>query len=177
MDGEAVQMNGVESKKRGSNHDYSVDIGGEDGQSETKTAQGWRAYLKAENILLCLLITSVVLGFAVGYVLSVSVELTDEQIDYVSFPGKLFMNMLKMMIIPLIVSSLIASLASLDSAMSGKLGYRAVIYYMATTLLAVALGILLVLVINPGGRSNNEVDPNKNKEEVNIVYAILDLIL
>ncbi|XP_022103382.1 excitatory amino acid transporter 3-like [Acanthaster planci] len=177
MDGDGVQMNGLQPKKRSINQEYSLGMDAEDRQSETKASRGWRVHLNAENVLLCLLILSVVLGFVVGYVLSVNVELMDEHIDYLSFPGKLFMNMLKMMIIPLIVSSLIASLAALDSTMSGKLGYRAVIYYMATTLLAVALGIFLVLVINPGGRSNNEVDPNKKKEEVNIVYAILDLIL
>ena len=75
------------------------------------------------------------------------------------------MSMLKMMIIPLIVSNLVASLASLDSAMSGKLGYRAVVYYLATTILAVALGIVLVLIINPVGRVINRVGPAKETEE------------
>ena len=38
------------------------------------------------------------------------------------YPGKLFLNMLKCLIIPLVVPSLIASIGSLDFRMSGKVG-------------------------------------------------------
>ena len=53
------------------------------------------------------------------------------------------MRMLKMMIIPLIVSTLVAGLAGLDSTASGKMGLRAIVYYMSTTFIAVVLGIVL----------------------------------
>ena len=59
---------------------------------------------------------------------------------YLAFPGDLLMRMLKMMILPLIISSLIAGLANLDMGSSGRMGGRAVLYYMSTTLLAVILG-------------------------------------
>ena len=50
------------------------------------------------------------------------------------------MRMLKMMILPLIISSLIAGLANLDMGSSGRMGGRAVLYYLSSTLLAVILG-------------------------------------
>ena len=59
---------------------------------------------------------------------------------FLAFPGDLLMRMLKMMILPLIISSLIAGLANLDMGSSGRMGGRAVLYYMSTTLLAVILG-------------------------------------
>ena len=67
-----------------------------------------------------------------------------------SLPGEILMRMLKMLILPLIVSSLIVGLADLDQTASGKLGRRAVVYYMGTTLCAVIMGIILVVAINPG---------------------------
>ena len=84
------------------------------------------------------------------------------------------MNMLKMLILPLIVSSLIVGLAELDQKASGKLGRRAVLYYMSTTLIAVILGIVLVVSINPGGNAN--IVQGKSDKEVNAIDSFLDLI-
>ena len=43
-----------------------------------------------------------------------------------------------------------AGVATLDRRASGKLGARAIVYYMTTTLIAVIIGIVLVVTINPG---------------------------
>lgn len=157
---------------------HTVEYGDRDEDSISKVKKtGWRRYVNSETVLLSLLLTSVIMGFVVGYILSISYDFDPETIDYIKFPGTVFMGMLKMMIIPLIVSSLIASLASLESALSGKLGIRAVVYYMATTFIAVALGIGLVLTIRPGDRGDTEKMEGEEEEDVNIVYAIMDLIL
>ena len=58
-----------------------------------------------------------------------------------------------MLILPLIVSSIISSLAQLDAQSSGKMGVRALVYYLGTTLIAAIIGIILVLTIQPGLRS------------------------
>lgn len=47
---------------------------------------------------------------------------------------------------PLIVTSVITGLASMDPKTSGKLGARAMIYYLTTTLLAVLIGMILVSI-------------------------------
>ena len=59
---------------------------------------------------------------------------------YVTYVGKLFLRMLKALILPLIIPSLVAAVGSLDMSISGKVGSRAVGYYMATTVMAVILG-------------------------------------
>ena len=41
-------------------------------------------------------------------------------------------------------------MATLDQQASGKLGGRAIAYYLTTTLIAVIIGIILVVSINPG---------------------------
>lgn len=95
---------------------------------------------------------------------------------YFNFPGELLLNMLKMLILPLIVSSLISSLASLDTRASGKIGLRAVIYYFCTTFVAVLLGILLVMTIKPGSYGNQDINNEKSSDDVSAVEALLDLI-
>lgn len=91
-----------------------------------------------------------------------------------SFLGEILMRMLKMLILPLIVTSLIVGLAELDQRASGRLGMRAVCYYMATTLFAVILGIILVVAINPGSKAS----PSDEKEDrkVRALDSFLDLI-
>lgn len=67
------------------------------------------------------------------------------------FVGTLFLNALKMLIVPLIVSALITGMASIGSAGSlGRLGGKAVAYYLTTTLLAVLVGLAMVNLTTPG---------------------------
>uniref|UniRef100_A0A0K0CWY2 Amino acid transporter n=1 Tax=Angiostrongylus cantonensis TaxID=6313 RepID=A0A0K0CWY2_ANGCA len=81
-----------------------------------------------------------------------------EAITFIGFPGELFMNMLKAIILPLIASSLVSGLSQLDIRTSGKVGRLAISYYMITTVLAVVLGIILVTMLHPG-------DPKQYKRE------------
>jgi len=103
---------------------------------------------------------------------------TEREVMYVSYVGKLFLRMLKALILPLIVPSLVAAVGSLDMSISGKVGGRAVAYYMSTTVLAVILGIILVSTIHPGrpGEGGDE-DITKAGESRNVtaVDTLLDL--
>ncbi len=103
-------------------------------------------------------------------------RITKEDITYIDFPGKIFVNILKMLILPLIVSSIISALAQLDAHSSGKMGARALIYYLGTTLMAAILGIALVLLIKPGSRGNPvRINPNSRSAEGRTVDTVLDL--
>ena len=65
--------------------------------------------------------------------------------------GDLFLRLLKMVIIPLIFTSLVSGVASLGDARSvGRIGIRTLVYYTATTALAVSVGLTLVNLIRPG---------------------------
>ena len=67
------------------------------------------------------------------------------------FLGELFLRLLKMIIIPLIFTSLVSGIASLGSARSlGRVGIRTLIYYTLSTTLAIVIGITLVNLIKPG---------------------------
>ena len=67
------------------------------------------------------------------------------------FIGKMFLNALKMLIVPLIVSSIIVGVAGIGTAENlGRLGGRTLLFYAATTLAAILIGLLLVNLITPG---------------------------
>ncbi|XP_077982017.1 excitatory amino acid transporter 3-like [Glandiceps talaboti] len=140
--------------------------------------QRFRNWVTKDIVLVTLLLTSVILGFTLGFTIGNQVDLTDEEIAYIRFPGDIFMGMLKMMVIPLITSSLIASLASLDKRVSGKLGMYAVVYYLSTTIIAVIIGIIMVMAIQPGklGKKDELVEEESDEPTTPIQYALMDLI-
>ncbi|KAK2149575.1 hypothetical protein LSH36_446g02028 [Paralvinella palmiformis] len=111
------------------------------------------------NLLLILLLCSIAIGIGLGALLKAyGPEFSERDLVYFQFPGDLLMRMLKCLIIPLIVSSLVAGLGGLETGTSGKMGLYAVVYYFATTILAVMLGILLVMTIKPGEKLSEDVD-------------------
>ncbi|MCH1510823.1 MAG: dicarboxylate/amino acid:cation symporter [Akkermansiaceae bacterium] len=72
------------------------------------------------------------------------------------FVGKLFMNLLKMIIVPLVVSSVVAGIASLHGMKGfGRLLGKTAGFYAMTSLMAITLGLVLVNTIQPG-LSNGE---------------------
>ena len=54
------------------------------------------------------------------------------------------------MILPLVVASLVTGSASLNAKMSGMIAVRTLVYFIATSLLAAILGLILVVLIHPG---------------------------
>ncbi|MEK7484427.1 MAG: cation:dicarboxylase symporter family transporter, partial [Planctomycetota bacterium] len=65
--------------------------------------------------------------------------------------GDIFMNALKMVVVPLVIFSMIVGITSLgDVRHMGAIGKRTAVYFLSTTLIAVILGILLVNLIQPG---------------------------
>jgi Na+/H+-dicarboxylate symporter len=67
------------------------------------------------------------------------------------FIGALFMNALKMIIVPLIISSIITGVSGVGGSRGlGRLGGKTVLFYMTTSLLAILTGLLFVNLLNPG---------------------------
>lgn len=68
-------------------------------------------------------------------------------------------------------------LAGLDAKSSGRLGTRAMVYYMSTTVIAAVLGVILVLLIHPGNpKLRANLGQGKKNDEVSSIDAFFDLI-
>uniref|UniRef100_A0A3B3UMM9 Amino acid transporter n=1 Tax=Poecilia latipinna TaxID=48699 RepID=A0A3B3UMM9_9TELE len=128
-----------------------------------------------KNAFVILTIIAVITGIILGFSLR-PYKLSYREVKYFSFPGELLMRMLQMLVLPLLVSSLITGIASLDRRASGRMGVRAVIYYTTTTVIAVFIGIVMVLIIHPGKGSKDEFTKQQQIEQVSPADAFLDLI-
>uniref|UniRef100_A0A8C9TRZ1 Amino acid transporter n=1 Tax=Scleropages formosus TaxID=113540 RepID=A0A8C9TRZ1_SCLFO len=134
-----------------------------------------RKFLR-QNTFVFFTVAAVALGVILGFALRPR-EMSLREIKYFSFPGELLMRMLQMLVLPLIVSSLVTGMSSLDSKASGKMGVRAVVYYIVTTFIAVFIGILIVVIIKPGrGNRDSPLSSSGNVELVQAADAFLDLI-
>jgi len=133
-----------------------------------------------KNLLTITTVLAVILSVIVGISLRLTYEggYSPRTVMYVNFLGDLFLRMIRAIILPLIVSSLIAAIAPLDVSLSKKIGVRAIIYILSTTVIAVILGIVLVVTIKPGGKGIENVgNPGeKSRKASTITDTLLDLI-
>jgi proton glutamate symport protein len=68
-----------------------------------------------------------------------------------SFLGTLFINALKMLVVPLVLLAIIDGLLGLDNEPHfGRLGFKTLVYYTCTSLFAILVGLILVNIIQPG---------------------------
>ena len=135
--------------------------------------------LKPHRLLLTILV-GVVLGCIIGILCHDLVQNSEDPSPrrlamYIKFPGELFIRMLKLIVIPLITSSIIVALNDIDIKSAGRLGKRTMIYYITTTIPSAILGLILATVIKPGSGVNKEDKVSDNIER-DSVDSFLDLL-
>jgi proton glutamate symport protein len=102
------------------------------------------------------ILIGMVLGLLFGLLMK-NLEQNGLVIDWVKPFGTIFINLLKMIAVPLIVVSLIVGLADLkDISKLSKLGSRTVLFYLCSTVVAVSIGLVFANVIKPGKYINEE---------------------
>ncbi len=91
------------------------------------------------------------LAVVVGVVATPETRFLDiSLVSVLEFLGTLFLNALKMLIVPLIVSSIIAGMMELKPDMLGRLGSKTLLYYLSTSFVAIITGLLIVNLLQPG---------------------------
>ncbi|MBN1340649.1 MAG: dicarboxylate/amino acid:cation symporter [Bacteroidales bacterium] len=75
----------------------------------------------------------------------------EKEVGYISWMGEIFLRALKMVIIPLILSSIISGVANVGTAENlGRLGLKTIGYYILTSMMAIITGLVLVNIFKPG---------------------------
>lgn len=103
------------------------------------------------------IIIGMVLGGIFGYIMT---QVGGEQFtsDWIKPVGKIFINLLKLIAIPLIVASLIKGISDLQDISKFKtIGLRTILIYIMSTVVAITIGLLVVNIINPGSSISPEL--------------------
>ncbi len=102
--------------------------------------KGLNLKLKVSSQILIAIISGIAVGILLG-----------ESAVHLKFIGDIFIQLLRMIIIPLILASMVSGIISIGDVRNlGRIGLRTFVYYVATTLLAVAIGLVLVNLFKPG---------------------------
>jgi Na+/H+-dicarboxylate symporter len=96
------------------------------------------------------ILLGMLLGVAWG-MLAININMQEFTLDWVSPFGTIFINLLKLIAIPLILVSLIKGVSDLkDMSSLSSMGFRTLGLYLVTTVIAITVGLVLVNLINPG---------------------------
>src|SRR5215813_6253279 len=98
------------------------------------------------------ILIAMVLGAIAGWIVGPDGKVGGvEVLGFFEFLGTLFINLLKMVVVPLISASIITGVASVGSRRDlGRLGVRTLAFYVFTSLLSVLIALALVDIVNPG---------------------------
>ncbi|OWF47182.1 excitatory amino acid transporter-like [Mizuhopecten yessoensis] len=114
-----------------------------------------RRWMK-DNLIIVLPAAGIVLGFAFGFGIRESKPST-EVLTWIGMPGELFLRMLKLMVIPFIVSSVITATASLNAKSNGRISIVSITFIVLTNSLSCVVAIALVLIMKPGDGVRTEI--------------------
>ncbi len=96
----------------------------------------------------------IIIGMVLGIIwalVSSSMSWSEFTINWIDPFGTIFINLLKLIAVPLVLFSIISGVANIgDPASLGRMGGKTLGIYLVTTILAISLGLVLVNVIKPG---------------------------
>lgn len=102
----------------------------------------------------------IILGMILGVlwaVLSATMNWSQFTINWIAPFGKIFINLLKLIALPLVLFSVISGIVSIGNpAQLGKMGVKTLFLYIASTVLAISIGLTLVNILQPGKILNHQ---------------------
>ncbi len=98
------------------------------------------------------ILIALILGIVVGAVLHNQPEIRDSIVNNVLTPlGKIFISLIKMIVIPIVFSTLILGIAGVGSTKSlGRLGFKTILYFEIITTIAILVGLVAANIFHPG---------------------------
>ena len=95
------------------------------------------------------ILIGLVLGVVVGLALQGNPDIAN---TFIAPIGTIFLNLIKLIIVPLVFASLVVGVAGMEDVTKlGRVGAKTFIYYFITTAIAIFIGLLLANILNVGG--------------------------
>lgn len=124
------------------------------GAEKPKSALGWLFYYLSRHLTACIMV-GLVLGVIVGWLVNqgflaniASVENWTRGFQMLS---TIFLNLIKMLVAPLVLGTIISGLAHMgDSTAVGRIGVRAISWFIIASLISISLGLIMVNLFQPG---------------------------
>lgn len=100
-----------------------------------------------------------------------------EQVMLISYPGELFLRTLKLVTLPLIISSLIAGTSSISTNLNGKIAMRTLTFFTVTSLFNTILGVSLATLIHPGNPNIKKpiTHIHQERQQTSALDSLMDL--
>ena len=121
----------------------------------------------------------IIIGLVLGTIYGIASAVngwSDFTSDFISPFGTIFLNLLKLIAVPLVVSSLITGVASLsDTTKLSRIGWKTIALYIGTTAVAVSIGLILVNVLQPGSLVPDNFQETLSEEYRNTAATKQDL--
>ncbi len=146
--------------------------------AQTTAKKGLLDWYFKTNLLVRILV-GLVLGAVVGIILGFNPDAVKPFVDNSKFFGDLFVRLLKMIVNPVILFSLIAGAASIAPSRLGRVGVKIMAFYLLTSALAVTIGLVFANIFQPGAGMGIVGDAAlKGKEMVapTLVQTILNIV-
>lgn len=100
------------------------------------------------NLIKSNLLTQILIAFIVAIILGL---VFGQSIEVLQPLGDLFLRLIKLIIVPLVLSTLVIGIASIGDIRSlGRVGSKTIVYYLVTTAIAIIIGLILAFIISPG---------------------------
>ena len=119
---------------------------------------------KLTRFILIALVLGIIVGWAINYTIDDGTPASAERLksiaEYMSIVTALFLRLIKMIIAPLVFSTLVAGIAHMgDVAALGRVGVRSLVWFIGASLVSLVLGLILVHALHPGVGLNLAIPP------------------
>ena len=120
----------------------------------TRSPFGWLIHVLTRYLTWCIM-GGMLLGVGVGYLVHegqlTGVMTNEHWVKTFGTLSAIFLNLIKMLVAPLVLGTIISGLAHMnDSAAVGRIGLRAILWFLAASLISISLGLVMVNYFQPG---------------------------